>query len=91
MAIFLKIKIIDVEKDRNDNAVLVCLDGTTGLSFGVTFGDFTQRKHQLEHQEEYIGKWLTVAYQTRYKDSGLLQFPVGKAIRECDEQGKPLE
>lgn len=84
-------KIVGVEKDRNDNAVLVCLDDTSGLPFGVTFGDFAQRKHQLEHQEEYIGKWLTIKYQTRYKDSGLLQFPVGKAIRECDEHGNPLE
>lgn len=84
-------KIIGVEKDRNDNAVLVCLDDTSGLPFGVTFGDFTQRKHQLEYPKEYVGKWLTVAYQTRYKDSGLLQFPVGKAIRECDEHGNPLE
>jgi len=84
-------KIVGVEKDRNDNAVLVCLDGTSGLPFNVTFGDFTQRKHQLGHPEEYIGKWLTVAYQTRYKDSGLLQFPVGKAIRECDKHGNPLQ
>ena len=84
-------KIVGVEKDRNDNAVLVCLDATSGLPFSVTFGDFAQRKHQLEHQEEYIGKWLTVAYQTRYKDSNLPQFPCGKAIRECDGQGNPLE
>lgn len=84
-------KIVGVEKDRNDNAVLVCLDGTTGLLFNVTFGDFAQRKHQLEHQEEYIGKWLTVKYQTRYKDSNLPQFGVGKCIRECDEHGNPLE
>jgi len=55
------------------------------------YGDFAKRKHQLEHPEEYIGKWLTVAYQTRYKDSNLPQFPAGKAIRECDEHGNPLE
>lgn len=84
-------KIVGVEKDRNDNAVLVCLDGTSGLPFNVTYGDFAKRKHQLEHPEKYIGKWLTVAYQTRYKDSGLLQFPVGKAIRACTEDGTPLE
>lgn len=84
-------KIVGVEKDRNDNAVLVCLDDTSGLPFSVTFGDFAQRKHQLEHQEEYIGKWLTVKYQTRYKDSNLPQFPCGKAIRECTEDGTPLE
>lgn len=84
-------KIVGVEKDRNDNAVLVCLDGTTGLLFNVTFGDFTQRKHQLEHPKEYVGKWLTVAYQTRYKDSNLPQFGVGKCIRECNDEGDPLE
>ncbi len=84
-------KVVGVEKDRNGNAVLVCVDSTTGTTFGVTFGDFSKRKHQLEHPEEYVGKWLTVAYQKRYKDSNLPQFPVGKAIRECDEYGNPLE
>ena len=84
-------KIVGVEKDRNDNAVLVCLDGTTGLLFNVTFGDFAQRKHQLGHPEDYIRKWLTVAYQTRYKDSRLPQFSVGKCIRECNDEGDPLE
>lgn len=84
-------KVIGVEKDRNGNAVLICFDGTANAHFNVTFGDFRQRKHQLEHPEEYVGKWLTVAYQKRYKDSRLPQFGVGKAIRECDEHGNPLE
>ena len=84
-------KVVGVEKDRNDNAILICFDGTANAHFNVTFGDFAKRKHQFEHPEEYAGKWLTVAYQKRYKDSRLPQFPCGKAIRECDEQGNPLE
>ena len=84
-------KVVGVEEDRNGNAILVCFDSTASAHFNVTFGDFGQRKHQLEHPEEYIGKWLTVSYQKRYKDSNLPQFPVGKAIRECDEYGNPLE
>ena len=84
-------EVVGVEEDRNGNAVLVCFDGTASAHFNVTFGDFGQRKHQLEYPEEYVGKWLTVSYQKRYKDSKLVQFPVGKAIRDCDDKGNPLE
>lgn len=84
-------RITGIEEDRNGNAVLQCYDGTAKAYFNVTFGDFAQRKHQLEYPKEYIGKWLTVAYQARYKDSKLPQFPCGKAIRDCDDKGNPLE
>ena len=84
-------RITGVEEDRNGNAVLQCYDGVAKAYFNVTFGDFTERKHQLTYPEQYVGKWLTVAYQARYKDSKLVQFPVGKAIRGCDKNGNPLE
>ena len=84
-------EIVAVGEDKNDNAVLCVFDTTAGETFTVCYGDFEQRKHQLENWKDYIGKWLTVKYQTRYKDSKLPQFPTGVCIRETDAQGNPLE
>jgi DNA ligase 1 len=84
-------RIVGVSEDRNGNAVLTCFSEEANNTFNVTYGSFDERKRQLEYPHEYIGKWLTVAYQTLYEDSGLPQFPVGKAIRECDASGTPLE
>lgn len=77
-------EIVAVGKDKNDNAVLCVFDPTAGETFTVCYGDFEQRKHQLENWKEYIGKMLTVKYQTRYKDSRLPQFPVGVIIRDYE-------
>lgn len=83
-------KIIGVNEDRNGNAVFTVYDKVADAQFTVTYGDFEQRKYQLAHPEDFIGKWLTVKFQTRYKDSKLPQFPCGLAIRDCDEEGNPL-
>lgn len=84
-------KIVGVVEDRNGNAVFECYDHVANSNFNVCHGNFDERKHQLNHPEEYIGKWLTVRYQTRYKDSKLMQFPTGVCIRACTEEGTPLE
>lgn len=84
-------KIVGVVEDRNGNAVLVCYDHVANANFNVCYGDFEERKRQLDDPEQYIGKWLTVKYQTRYKDSKLPQFGVGVCIRDCTEDGTPLE
>lgn len=84
-------KIIGVVEDRNGNAVFECYDHVASANFNVCYGNFDERKHQLNHPEEYIGKWLTVRYQTRYKDSKLMQFPTGVCIRACTSEGVPLE
>lgn len=83
-------KIVGVSEDRNGNAVFTVYDKVADAQFTVTYGDFEQRKYQLDHPEEFIGKWLTVKFQSRYRDSKLPQFPVGLAIRECDDKGNPL-
>lgn len=77
-------EIIGVSEDRNGNAVLDCFDQTSGRAFGVCFGDFNVRQHQLKNKHLYIGKMLTVKYQTRYKDSRLPQFPAGICIRDYE-------
>lgn len=77
-------EIIGVNKDKNGNAVFTCWDTLANTSFEVSYGDFDQRKHQLEHKELYIGKWLKVKYQTRYKKTLLPQFPTGLGLREME-------
>lgn len=84
-------EIRDVVEDRNGNGVLCVWDHIAGSTFDVCYGDFEERKRQLEHPELYKGKWLTVKYQTRYRASKLPQFPTGVCIREMDEYGSPLE
>ncbi len=77
-------EIVDVVEDRNGNAVFECFDPTADAKFTVTYGDFEQRKHQLNNPEEYIGKQLTVKYQARYKDSKLPQFHTSVVIRSYE-------
>lgn len=77
-------EIIGVTEDRNGNAVFSLYDHVANAYFTCTYGGFDQRKYQLEHPEEFIGKLLTVKYQSRYKDSKLPQFPTGVAIRDYE-------
>ena len=77
-------EIVAVGKDKQDNAVLCVFDPTAGETFTVCYGDFGERKNQLENWKTYIGKKLTVKYQTRYKDSKLPQFPTGVVIRDYE-------
>lgn len=76
--------ITDVREDANGNAVLEVFDNTANAHFNVCFGDHDERKRQLREKHLYIGKPLTVKYQTRYKDSKLPQFPTGVAVRDYD-------
>lgn len=75
-------EVVAVEEDRNGNGVLVLYCPVANATFGCTYGDFDERKRQLEHPSDYIGRDLTVEYQKRYKDSKLPQFPTGKCFRE---------
>ena len=77
-------EIIGVREDRNGNAVFEVYDTTAKATFTVGYGDFEQRKYQLDNPKEFIGKMLTVKYQCRYKDSKLPQFPCGVAIRDYE-------
>ena len=85
-----EMQVVGVEEDRNGNAVLRVFDKVAGVSFTVCYGDFDERKRQLQNPANYIGKWLTVKYQNRYKDSKLPQFPTGVMFRDCDSKGNPL-
>lgn len=75
-------KIIDVVEDKQGNGVFVCQNDITEATFQVVMGGMAQRKDYIMYKQDYIGTWLTVAYQTRYKGTLLPQFPCGKGFRE---------
>ncbi len=94
--------IIDVWEDNNNNAMftveiregqkLKCNDHVSAerLTFDCTpKRTHDERKVMLANASDYVGKWITVKYQA-LTDDGKPQFPVGLAIRECDENGNPL-
>jgi hypothetical protein len=68
-------------EDKNGNAVLLTWDNMSNSELPVCYGDFQQRKLQLEDPSTVVGKWLTVKFQSRYKDSMKCQFPTGVQIR----------
>lgn len=73
-----------VIEDKNGNAVFEVYDIIANLDFTVTLGDFDFRQYALANPVEFIGKDLTVKFQTRYKDSKLPQFPTGVVIRDYE-------
>lgn len=79
----------DIIEDKQGNAVFVLQNDIVGLDgqaalFQCVMGDMAERKHYIENKELYIGKLLTVKYQSRYKGTMLPQFPVGIAIRDYE-------
>ena len=77
-----EMQIVGVTEDKNNNAVLLVWDNVSNSEIPVCYGTFEQRKHQLSNPENVIGQWLTVKYQSRYKETLKCQFPVGVQIRE---------
>lgn len=81
-------KVTGVEKDKSDEGVLICV-----MKSGVEFkckmkGTHAQRAYQ--EQLQMVGKWITFKYQALTKD-GVPQFPVGVCVRNCDDNGNPIE
>ncbi len=83
-------KIVDMWHDKNSNAMFTCLFDHTNVE--SSFNCTPKRSHEerkLMQKEAYIGKWLTVKYQD-LTDDGLPTFPVGLDLRDCDDEGNPL-
>lgn len=76
--------ILDVLPAKDDGSVFLVKNDLNDLTFSVTLGSMAQRSEFLANKELYIGKLITVQYQSRYKDSLLPQFPTGKAIRDYE-------
>ncbi len=73
--------ILDVVADKQGNGIYVCQNDLNDLTFQVVMGDMVSRLKALGEKETIKGRYLTVAYQARYKDTLLPQFPAGKIIR----------
>jgi len=74
--------ILDVVPDKQGNGVFVCKNDISDNEFQVVMGSMTERLSYLENKDSLKGKYLTVKYQSRYKDTLLPQFPVGLQIRD---------
>ena len=77
--------ILDVIEDKDGYPVflLACGDGTFTC---VLRGDKEKNKamYLLDKENIVIGKYMTVKYQKKYRDSGLPQFPTGEVIRDYE-------
>ena len=63
--------------------LLACGDGTFTC---VLRGDKEENKAKYlqGNKTDVIGKYMTVKYQKKYRDSGLPQFPTGQVIRDYE-------
>jgi len=75
-------EILDIIEDKNDGSIFILQNNVNDEKFGCVMGTIPERKHRLAFKNDYIGKWLKVKFQTRYKGTLLPQFPVGLMIRD---------
>lgn len=74
--------ILDVEPAKDDGSVFVLQNDLTARTFTCTLGDMEQRADYLRNKSAFIGEYLKVKFQSRYKKTLLPQFPTGIMIRE---------
>ena len=84
-------QIVDVVADKDGGAIFVVQNLFAPNQFNVVGGSHDQRKQWLTEKESLLGKWITIKYQTLYKDTKIPQFPTLVSFRETDAQGNPLE
>jgi DNA ligase-1 len=77
-------EILDILPAKDDGSVFLVRNDLNSLTFTVTLGSMSERAEYLANKNLYIGKLITVKYQTRYKDTLLPQFPTGVAIRDYE-------
>lgn len=81
-------KILDVQKDKNGNAVLKVIRDNGVILHVTPKRTHAERKAMLHEARRFIGQHITVKYQAETAD-GSLQFPVGLEIREVSH-GSPI-
>ncbi len=74
-------KVIDVEKDKNDEGVLICVD-KEGVVVKMKMKG-THEERSYDRMQEMIGKFVTFKYQARTEDNNY-QFPVGICVRNVN-------
>lgn len=77
-------EILDVIPDKEDGSRFVVRNNLNDRTFTVTLGSMAQRAEYLANKHLYIGKLITVRYQSRYKKTKLPQFPTGVVIRDYE-------
>lgn len=77
-------EILDVLPDKEDGSRFLVRNNLNDRTFSVTLGSMAQRAEYLENKHLYIGKMITVRYQSRYKKTRLPQFPTGVVIRDYE-------
>lgn len=79
-----------VTKDKDGFGVLVLVT-SEGLEFKAAWkGSHEERKAIAENPEVYIGKYVTVQFQS-LTEAGIPQFPISIALREVGKDGRPIE
>lgn len=76
--------IYDVVADKDGLGVFVVMNTFNTNFFTVIMGTHAERLYQLNHKDEFIGKLLTVKYQSLYKGTLIPQFPCGLNIRDYE-------
>ncbi len=80
-------KVLSCRVDKNQEGVLTC--SWNGIEFELKMkGDHVYRSY--ENQCTLIGSWVNFKYQDTTED-GVPTFAVGMYVRECDNEGNPLE
>ncbi|AGH32094.1 ATP-dependent DNA ligase [Vibrio phage 11895-B1] len=80
-------KVVGCREDKNGEGVLTC--EWQGVTFDVKMKGSHEERLFIE-QEKLIGQWINFSFQALTED-GRPQFPVGNYVRECDDEGNPLE
>lgn len=75
-------EIIGSHVDKQGYIVFELRNNLNDEEFDCVLGDYNWRLQAVEEKELYIGKWMTVQYQSRFKGTLKPQFPTGKLIRE---------
>lgn len=77
-------EILDVLPDKDEGSRFLVRNNLNDRTFSVTLGSMAQRAEYLANKHLYIGKMITVRYQSRYKKTKLPQFPTGVVIRDYE-------
>lgn len=83
-------RITDVWEDSNGNAMVTVIQ-KNGKECKVTpKRTHEERKAMLTQKDKLIGQWITCKFQA-YTDDEIMQFPIGMALRKCNDAGVPIE
>ena len=77
-------KIVDVIPDKDGGAIFVVENTFADNQFNVVGGSHEQRKQWIADKESLIGRYITVKYQTTYKDTKIPQFPTFVTFRDYE-------